>query len=92
MRRQIKQLPPHLLIHLKRFEFNYETMTKRKTDDYCSFPQLLDMTPYAVKGLANDHYFFELAGILVHAGGPDSGHYYSFIKERIPKVSLFSSS
>ncbi len=31
-----------------------------------------------------EYYEYELAGILVHAGTADSGHYYSFIKEREP--------
>lgn len=29
-----------------------------------------------------EYYDYELAGILVHAGTADSGHYYSFVKER----------
>ena len=28
------------------------------------------------------YYQYELVGILVHSGSADSGHYYSFIKER----------
>ena len=31
------------------------------------------------------YYQYELAGILVHTGTADYGHYYSYIKERIPK-------
>jgi hypothetical protein len=31
---------------LRRFEFNYDTMTKFKVNDYCSFPDDLDMSPY----------------------------------------------
>lgn len=32
-----------------------------------------------------EHYYeFQLTGILVHTGSADSGHYYSFIKERKP--------
>lgn len=31
-----------------------------------------------------EYYEYELAGILVHAGTADSGHYYSFVKEREP--------
>lgn len=28
------------------------------------------------------HYHYQLVGVLVHTGSADSGHYYSFIKER----------
>ncbi len=34
---------------------------------------------------SKDYYEYELFGILVHSGGADGGHYYSFIKERITK-------
>ena len=30
----------------------------------------------------DSYYEYELAGVLVHSGSADSGHYYSFIKER----------
>lgn len=30
----------------------------------------------------NDHNLFELVGVLVHSGSANSGHYYSYIKER----------
>jgi ubiquitin carboxyl-terminal hydrolase 34 len=33
------------------------------------------------------YYKYELAGILVHTGTADYGHYYSFIRERLPKVA-----
>ena len=34
----LKTLPDHLLLTLKRFEFDYETMNKVKVNDYCEFP------------------------------------------------------
>ena len=45
-RQSIKRLPNVLFLSLKRFEFNYDTMTKFKVNDYCSFPMTLDMSPY----------------------------------------------
>lgn len=39
-------LPKILIIHLKRFEFDFDTMTKRKLNDYCSFPNTLDVKSY----------------------------------------------
>ena len=46
MRVCIKKLPNVLLCVLKRFEFNFETLTKFKLNDYCEFPMKLDMRPY----------------------------------------------
>ena len=105
MRRCIKTLPSTLIVHLKRFEFNFDTMRKVKLNDHCEFPNELTMEPYTKEGLAKkeneiaikegkevpnqsiedhppEHYKYKLAGILVHRGVSDSGHYYSFIKQR----------
>lgn len=49
----IKQLPNVLMIVLKRFEFNYDTMEKIKLNDYCEFPEQLDMKPYTKESLHN---------------------------------------
>lgn len=94
----ISALPPVLIVHLKRFEFDYDLMKKMKLYDHCEFPQLIDMAPYTVDYLEAEENLadsadslatgddgdcmYELAGVLVHTGTSDSGHYYSFIKER----------
>jgi hypothetical protein len=31
-----------------------------------------------------EYYEYQLVGIVVHQGSADSGHYYSFVKERVP--------
>ena len=46
MRVCIQKLPNVLLLVLKRFEFNFETLTKYKLNDYCEFPMKLDMKQY----------------------------------------------
>ncbi len=42
----LKQLPNHLILVLKRFEFDYDTMQKIKVNDKCEFPIDLDMFDY----------------------------------------------
>ena len=39
----IHELPPVLILHMKRFEISYEV---RKDDRHISFPEILDMAPY----------------------------------------------
>lgn len=106
----IKQLPNVLIISLRRFEFDFDTMNRIKVNDYCEFPFELDMEPYTQEGLErreltrekelaknegkefikeipnkkypDDYYNFELKGIVIHMGTAESGHYYSFIKNR----------
>ena len=45
-RTSIKTLPNYLIVVLKRFEFDYQTMSRSKVNDYCSFPNSLNMMPY----------------------------------------------
>ena len=52
MRRCIKSLPNTLFVHLKRFEFDLDTMRKQKLNDYCEFPHLLNMEPFTKEGIA----------------------------------------
>lgn len=37
---------------LKRFEFNFDTMTKFKINDYCEFPMNINMSDYSQEVLA----------------------------------------
>lgn len=37
-----------LFLNLKRFEFNYDKMNKVKINDYCEFPNTLDMSKYTL--------------------------------------------
>ena len=48
----IKLLPNTLILGLRRFEFNYDTMTKFKVNDKCEFPMDLDMEPFTQEALA----------------------------------------
>lgn len=54
MRVCIKYLPNVLLMVLKRFEFNYETLTKFKLNDFCEFPMKLNMRQYTHEQLRKD--------------------------------------
>lgn len=46
-RMSIKRLPPQLILVLKRFEFDFDSMAKVKVNDKCEFPFDLDMLPYS---------------------------------------------
>lgn len=83
----LKSIPDNLIFHLKRFDFNLRTLQRSKINDYFSFPEKIDMRPYKVEHLMDNpeecpEDVFELVGILVHSGTAESGHYYSYIKER----------
>ena len=80
----ITTVPELLILRLKRFDLDYQTFQVVKLNDYCSFPHKLDISDfYSVDDpdqSAQPKY--TLKGILVHTGNADSGHYYSFIRER----------
>lgn len=83
----IKDIPDNLIFHLKRFDFNLRTLQRSKINDYFSFPATIDMQPYTIDHLSGTSPqgkadVFELVGILVHSGTAESGHYYSYIRER----------
>ncbi|KAK3937263.1 ubiquitin carboxyl-terminal hydrolase 34, partial [Diplogelasinospora grovesii] len=83
----LKDIPDNLIFHLKRFDFNLRTLQRSKINDYFTFPSKVDMRPYTIEHLSNPtedqpEDVFELVGILVHSGTAESGHYYSYVRER----------
>eukprot|EP00042_Codosiga_hollandica_P058700 m.888901 g.888901 ORF g.888901 m.888901 type:complete len:2301 (-) comp59937_c0_seq1:245-7147(-) len=90
----IKKLPLSLVVHLKRFDFDWETSQPVKFNDMFEFPRELDMGPYTAEGIKyreenngqappkHPDHEYTLVGVAVHSGQASSGHYYSFIKAR----------
>ena len=82
----LKDIPDNLIFHLKRFDFNLRTLMRSKINDYFAFPTTIDMQPYTIEHLSGREDqpkdTFELVGVLVHSGTAESGHYYSFVRER----------
>ncbi|KAI0097657.1 hypothetical protein GGR51DRAFT_465287 [Nemania sp. FL0031] len=83
----LKDIPDNLIFHLKRFDFNLRLLQRSKINDYFAFPNKIDMQPYTVEHLSDPSHkaepdVFELVGVLVHSGTAETGHYYSFIRER----------
>ncbi|KAL7788281.1 hypothetical protein V8C37DRAFT_388563 [Trichoderma ceciliae] len=84
----LRDVPDNLIFHLKRFDFNLRSLQRSKINDYFSFPSTIDMRPYTIDYLRDptadtgQEDIFELVGILVHSGTAESGHYYSYIRER----------
>ena len=80
-KRQIfKSLPNILVIALKRFEFDYDTMMKIKLNNYFEFPFELNMKNYLIEEHKENNTEYELTGITIHDGEADFGHYYDLIK------------
>ncbi|KAI5459968.1 hypothetical protein BGZ63DRAFT_262203 [Mariannaea sp. PMI_226] len=83
----LKDVPDNVIFHLKRFDFNLRTLQRSKINDYFSFPSRVNLRPYTIEYLSEpnddgEEDIFELVGVLVHSGTAESGHYYSYIRER----------
>src|SRR4051812_2548343 len=74
----IKTLPNTLLLHLKRFEFDYDKMKHIKLNDYCEFPLMLNMEPFTKEGLARVEAEME-GGIKVDPKYPPSYYEYQLV-------------
>ena len=83
----LKDVPDNLIFNLKRFDYDIMTGMRTKVNDEFQFPDTLDMAPYTLARLSDDTQtgepdYFQLVGVIVHSGTADSGHYYSFIRQR----------
>jgi ubiquitin carboxyl-terminal hydrolase 9/24 len=56
----IKRMPNVLFLVLKRFEFDFDSMTKFKVNDYCEFPMALDMHKYSQEFLTKQDLLKEM--------------------------------
>jgi len=83
----IKEMPDNLIFNLKRFDYDILTGMRTKVNDEFQFPETIDMMPYTIDALSNpDQSFppdvFELVGVIIHSGTAETGHYYSFVRQR----------
>ena len=79
----IRKLPRYVNFQLKRFVFEYQTMTRRKVTDAFEFPLSVDLAPFVERdGEDPDPDPYDLAFILVHRGqNATSGHYVALVRE-----------
>ena len=79
-----QSLPNYLVFVLRRFEFDYKEMLRKKLEDRFEFGADLDLKQYCSeqlsRGAANEYFQFELQGVVVHIGKADKGHYISLVK------------
>jgi len=75
----IHEAPAVLTVHLKRF-----SPLGRKIGHHITYDEALNLQPYMSKDAFGPTY--TLYGVICHAGsGPNSGHYFAFVKSRTGK-------
>ena len=68
----IRRLPSTLIIHLKRFEFDLETLDRKKVNDRISFPMDLNMFHYTEEGLLSQEESLKMMpSMMAEAEGSD---------------------
>jgi len=70
---ELWSLPPHLIVHLKRFGRDRIDGPMTKITTPVEFPHELDLTSYLAQELEEPVY--ELVGVVNHLGGMGGGHY-----------------
>ena len=85
--------PPVLTVHLKRFDFDLQTMNFTKIHDHYEFPLRLELDPYLAPDCPEESRRvpnnYLLHSVLVHQGDVGGGHYYAYIR---PTTDTFNYS
>lgn len=74
--------PPILHLQLKRFEFDFNSNSMIKINDYYEFPLKFSIRDYLEDALQfkEGDLIYHLHGVLVHSGDLHCGHYCAFIR------------
>lgn len=73
--------PQVLMLHLKRFSYDFQTDRLFKINDRLEFPVELDLTEFQLPSAdVSDPPVYQLHSILVHSGDVHGGHYYAFVR------------
>lgn len=73
----LRSLPNLLLLTLRRFDFDMDTMTRMKLNSYCEFPLNLNMEPYTVEGVLRKEQGGDLDERLGVVRAPEEYYQYS---------------
>ncbi|KAE9981102.1 hypothetical protein BLS_007875 [Venturia inaequalis] len=85
----LKEIPDHLILQLKRFDYELGFGGGRRTkiNDLFEFPMSIDMNQYKFDYVSGQKIpatqdMFDLVGVIVHKGAAEHGHYVSYIRAR----------
>ncbi|CAF0842530.1 unnamed protein product [Didymodactylos carnosus] len=82
-------LPPIIVIFLKRFMYDKQSINEKITT-FIEYPlDRLDLTKYVTDNTNNAQFLYELVAICCHSGTLSSGHYVTFTKH-LDKWYLFN--
>jgi ubiquitin carboxyl-terminal hydrolase 7 len=79
---KVQGLPCILQLHLKRFNYDWNTDSTTKLNDPFSFPEVLDLSSFCDDITRDDEErtIYDLQSVLIHIGQYGSGHYYVYVR------------
>lgn len=77
---RISKAPEVLVLHLERFDYDRETMQRRKIYDKFVYPEAMNLT----KLMDDEHCDarYRLHGVVTHYGNGEHGHYSAIVRDR----------
>ena len=82
MEMEFVEFPPVLALHLRRFEYSTRMRKMTKIKSRFDFHIELDLSPFC-RTLPPQKARYELFAVIVHAGNPESGHYYLYLRPQL---------
>ncbi|XP_073726975.1 uncharacterized protein [Misgurnus anguillicaudatus] len=76
----LEKIPSVLVLHLERFELDYDTMCCIKNYSIVQIPAQLCIEEQVVKDKTGINHMYDLYAIVNHFGSLNGGHYYAHIK------------
>jgi ubiquitin C-terminal hydrolase len=74
----LSSLPDHLLIVLKRFEYDFATQSRKKINSVLDFPLELDLAAHCIPNVDFETQY-RLTGVILHSGSAMFGHCFSYV-------------
>ena len=75
----IYRSPPHLIIHLKRFQYSARTHRRQKINTHVDFPLIgLDLSNQVLHWTENEKPLYDCYAVSNHYGGLGGGHYTAY--------------
>lgn len=76
---EIFRCPPHLIVHLKRFQFSASSHRRQKISTFIDFPlEGLDLRNHVAHYLAGEEPIYDCYAVSNHFGGLGGGHYTAY--------------
>lgn len=84
---KVQGLPSLLQLHLKRFQYNWQTDSMSKINRRFQFPKVLDLSTICTNIQKDEvsEAVYDLQSILVHVGEYGGGHYYAYVRPDLRK-------